>query len=277
MKVHVENISKDLLDILRIDCSNCSGLCCVALFFSKMDGFPQNKEAGKACINLNKDFKCRIHSDLEKQKMKGCIGYDCFGAGQQVTKTIYSGETWLSDHKKSQKIFDVFIIIFQLHQMLWYLGEARTIIFAKNLWKDIDKLINENIKICNSQEDDILKYNIEEYRDKVNNILKKVSNAVKSNFNGNKDNNRAYLGKKFKNKNFNGVDLSMSLLIAADFENCSFHGTNFLGADTRDTNFSNCDLREAIFLTQGQINSALGNSKTLLPYNLTIPSTWKQE
>lgn len=55
-----------------------------------------------------------------------------------------------------------------------------------------------------------------------------------------------------------GVDLSMKLLIATNFEGCIFDGTIFLGADTRDTNFSNADLREAVFLTQGQINCAKG-------------------
>jgi Mg2+/Co2+ transporter CorB len=37
-----------------------------------------------------------------------------------------------------------------------------------------------------------------------------------------------------------------------------------IGADTRDTNFSNADLREAVFLTQRQINSAKGNRNTKL-------------
>lgn len=42
-----------------------------------------------------------------------------------------------------------------------------------------------------------------------------------------------------------------------------------------DTNFSNADLREAIFLTQGQINSAKGNRSTKLPKHLDYPVTWK--
>lgn len=49
----------------------------------------------------------------------------------------------------------------------------------------------------------------------------------------------------------------------------------FLGADTRDTNFNNADLSEAVFLTQGQVNSAKGNCNTKLPYHLDYPSTWK--
>lgn len=39
--------------------------------------------------------------------MKGCIGYDCFGACQQVTQSIYSGETWQNTLEKANEIFDV--------------------------------------------------------------------------------------------------------------------------------------------------------------------------
>ncbi|GAA0824814.1 hypothetical protein GCM10008914_29680 [Clostridium tertium] len=37
---------------LQPDCEKCFVLCCVALYFSAMDGFPVNKDAGKPCINL---------------------------------------------------------------------------------------------------------------------------------------------------------------------------------------------------------------------------------
>ena len=40
-----------LFNHLKIDCSKCFGLCCVALFFSKCDGFPTDKGAGKPCLN----------------------------------------------------------------------------------------------------------------------------------------------------------------------------------------------------------------------------------
>lgn len=72
-----------------------------------------------------------------------------------------------------------------------------------------------------------------------------------------------------------GFDLSMKLLIAANFDGCKFDGTILLGADMRDVNLNNADLREAIFLSQGQINSARGNQNTKLPPHLERPVTWK--
>ena len=72
-----------------------------------------------------------------------------------------------------------------------------------------------------------------------------------------------------------GLELSMKLLIAANFDSCKFDNTIFLGADTRDANFNDADLTKALFLTQGQVNSAKGNRNTKLPKHLNYPVTWK--
>lgn len=272
MKLH--NRDNVIFKEIKADCSKCSGLCCIALFFSKMDGFPQDKEAGKPCINLNKDYYCKIHGELKNCKMRGCIGYDCFGAGQHVTSVIYKGETWQTIKGKSQEIFDVFVVVFHLYQIRYFLVESRTIVLAKELWKVIDELIDENKRLCNYSPKDILNIDVDSYRDKVNIILKKVCSLIKEEYK-NKKKLSGFLGGNFKNKDMSGQDLGMQLLIAANFNNCKFHGTIFLGADTRDTNLSNADLREAVFLTQGQVNCAKGNRNTKLPKHLDYPVTWE--
>lgn len=274
IKVHEKNDNR--LEKFKIDCTKCSGLCCTALFFSKIDGFPENKLAGKPCSKLQKNYLCKIHNDLEKKNMKGCIGYDCFGAGQHVTQTLYKGKTWQTEKSKSDEIFSVFTTIFQLYQVRYYLEEARIIILAKDLLHDIDKLIEENEALCNDSIENILNTDVEEFRKRANLILKEVSSSVLKSF-SNRNNNglKDFLGRSFKNRELSGADLSMKLLIATNFDGCIFNGANFLGADTRDTNFSNADLREAVFLTQGQINSAKGNKNTKLPKHLECPTTWK--
>ena len=67
---------------LYADCSLCRGLCCRALYFSKLDGFPQDKPCGVSCSYLCSDHTCNIHHELKQKGMKGCLGYDCLGAGQ---------------------------------------------------------------------------------------------------------------------------------------------------------------------------------------------------
>ena len=137
-------------------------------------------------------------------------------------------------------------------------------------------MINENETLCNSTPQIILDIDIKGYRNKVNIILKQVYDCIIKNFkNSNNDRLTEFLGKDFNKRDMSGLDLSMKLLIAANFDSCIFNGAVFLGADTRDVNFSNADLREAVFLTQRQINSAKGNRNTKLPSYLDYPVTWK--
>ncbi len=261
---------------MKSDCSQCSGLCCTALFFSKMDGFPKDKIAGKPCINLLEDYRCKIHSQLEKQKMKGCIGYDCFGAGQQVTQIIYKGQTWRTLAKQSQEIFDVFCAVFRMYQMRYFLAESMLIIPAEPIREDIQSLLEENIEICQSAPKDILSFDIESYRQRVNPVLRKVCTLLQQTLHSDeKQSSKVFMGKSLKGRDMSGLDFSTKILIGADFSNGTFNGTIFLGADTRDTNFSNADLSEAVFLTQGQINSAKGNRNTKIPRHLYYPITWR--
>jgi uncharacterized protein YjbI with pentapeptide repeats len=265
-----------LLQSMKADCSQCSGLCCTALFFSKIDGFPENKKAGKPCINLEKNFQCKIHGELEKRKMKGCIGYDCFGAGQQVTQIIYSGQTWQNTLEQAKEIFDVYNTVFQLYHIRFFLLEAMAILPAKMLRNDIKLLIDENEIICNSKPGDIMKFDTENYRNRANVFLKQVCGLLQKSFCfENKKCPSDFLGKNFENKDLRGLDLSTKLLIAANFKNCVFDSTIFLGADTRDADFSNADLRNAVFLSQGQLNSAKGNRNAKLPKYLDYPITWR--
>lgn len=274
IKIHNENTIS--LQSLKSNCSQCSGLCCTALFFSKMDGFPENKQAGKPCFYLQKNFQCKIHGELEKRKMNGCIGYDCFGAGQQVTQSIYSGQTWQNTPGQAKEIFDVYLKVFQLYQIRYFLLEAMTILPAKMLQNNIKLLIEENEITCNSKPQDIILFNTEKYRNRANILLKQVCSLLqKSLCCENKKCPSDFMGSNFENKDFRGLDLSTKLLIAANFNHCVFDGTIFLGADTRDADFSNADLRDAVFITQGQINSAKGNRNTKLPQYLDYPYTWR--
>lgn len=259
---------------LKIDCNKCSGLCCVALFCTKTDGFPANKEAGIPCKHLVSDFRCYIHSKLVDKNMRGCLAYDCFGAGQKVTQDCYPNVTWKTHPEKANEIFEVFLIVFQLHQMEWYLLESLSLITDKQLQANIEALISENEQITNQPSDKILKFNNEKYRLKVNHVLKQVSDMITTD-SAEEAHSKDCSGRNFKKANLNAKNFSMALLIAANLEGCSLQGTNFLGTDMRDANIKNTDLSSCVFLTQMQINSAKGNHNTKLPKNLSHPVSWQ--
>lgn len=273
--IHKENPYKGIADKLTIDCSQCSGLCCVSLYFAKSEGFPKDKPAGEPCDNLGKDFRCMIHPQLARCNLKGCLAYDCFGAGQKVTSGIYGGKDWAG---MAGQMFKVFLIICQLHQMLWFLLEASTIIPAEGLAKEIDELIAENMDMTQQSPEDILTLDTAEYRMRVNQILRRTGALVGGSIHKSTAGRKVmdYVGKNFKKAVLDGKDFSIALLIAANLEGCSLYGANFLGADLRDTNIRNTDLRDSIFLAQGQINAAKGNDGTKLPPGLVYPSTWER-
>lgn len=258
---------------LKIDCEKCSGLCCVALYCMKTDGFPADKEAGKPCKQLRSDFRCAIHSQLASKNMRGCLAYDCFGAGQKTTEIYNLSGTWKTNPEQANEIFEVFMMVLQLHQMLWYLVEAFSLSSDEHIKSVIDALIFENEQMTQQSPDSILQLDIEEYRLKVNEVLKQITSMISVGA-PDKIGSKDCFGRNFKKANLDGRDFSMALMIAANLEGCSLQRTNFLGADMRDANLQNTDLSESIFLTQMQVNSAKGNSNTKIPINLTRPTAW---
>lgn len=274
LEKQTNNAYAGLLAKLTIDCDKCSGLCCVALYCAKTEGFPEDKIAGKPCQNLMPDFSCSIHSKLVESKMKGCLAYDCFGAGQKITQDCYPTINWQSESEKSNQIFNVFLVVVQLHQMLWYLVEASSLNLSERIKSDIDILILENERMTELGPNEILNLDIETYRLKVNKLLKEISKMIAVH-SKKVEEKKDYFGKNFKGTNLDGRDFSMSLMIAANLEGCSLCGTNFLGADMRDANVKNTDLSESVFLTQMQINATKGDMNTKLPSSLIYPYSWQ--
>ncbi|MGL5352056.1 MAG: pentapeptide repeat-containing protein [Clostridium sp.] len=278
--------SKKLYENLRVDCEKCFGICCVALYFSASEGFPINKDAGKPCINLKDDFSCSIHKDLRKKGLKGCTAYDCFGAGQKVAQVTYKGVSWKEQPNKSAEMFDVFLIVRRLHEMLWYLTEAFNSKATISIKDKIGNMISETERLTMLDSDSLKSLDIESHRDKVNALLSKTSDLVRSMASkGQKSNlknkktiagRRDFIGVDFRKKNLKGADLRGAFLIAANFRDVNLDGADFIGADMRDADFRGANLAGAIFITQPQINAAKGDCNTKLPISLIRPSYWEK-
>jgi hypothetical protein len=72
------------------------------------------------------------------------------------------------------------------------------------------------------------------------------------------------------------ADLRSTRLSYAQLQEANFYRANLEGADLNQANLEGAFLREAKNLTQKQIESASGDSTTVLPNNLTIPEKWQQ-
>ena len=251
---------------LKIDCKNCFGLCCVALYFSKFEGFPSDKVAGKPCSHLSDDFSCKIHESLSDKGLKGCTAYDCFGAGQKVAQVTYKGIDWKQSSKT--EMFDVFVVMRQLHEMLWYLTDASLQEVSISLKKEVEEMRLKIVQLTYLDLASLLVLDIESYRDEVNKILRQIGTLSGEKL------GKDLMGKNLTKKNLINSDLRGALLIAANLKNQDLSGANVIAADFRDADIRGAKLDKCLFLTQSQINVAKGDQQTKIPKWLSRPAHW---
>ena len=165
---------------LKADCEKCFGFCCAALHFSASEGFPVDKEAGNPCLNLQADFSCGVHEDLRKKGMKGCVAYDCFGAGQKVAQVTFGGHDWRQVPGSAPQMFEVFLIMRQLHELLWYLTEAITLETTSSIYVALSSMQGETERLTHLGPDDLMNLDVAAHRENVNALLRQVSELVRA-------------------------------------------------------------------------------------------------
>ncbi|OPX90172.1 MAG: Serine/threonine-protein kinase B [Pelotomaculum sp. PtaB.Bin104] len=269
---------------LQADCEKCSGLCCVALYFSASAGFPADKDAGKPCPNLQPDFRCCVHESLRERGLKGCLAYDCFGAGQKVVQVSYDGHHWRQDPESAPQMFKVFLIMVQLHELLWYLTEVMTLQPARPLRGVLGSMIGETERLTYLTPGSLLELDVAAHRAEVNDLLLKTSELVRAEARrGRKEpagrrktfgRGADLIGADLRKIDLIGANLRGAYLIAADLRGADLSGADLIGADLRDADLRGANLSRSIFLTQAQLNSAKGNFSTKLPPSLTRPIHW---
>jgi len=263
---------------LQGDCGSCFGLCCVALPFSASADFAVNKAAGKACSNLQSDFRCGIHTRLREQGFSGCTVYDCFGAGQKVSQVTFGGQDWRQAPGTAQQMFDVFPIVRQLHELLWYLTEALTLPPARPIHGEVRLLLDETERLTHLDPEALRELDVAAHRQKVNVLLLRTSELVRTGTRRKKQDRRGadLIGAKLKGADLRGANLRGAYLIAADLTGADLRFADLIGADLRDADLAGADLTDSIFLTQPQLNSAKGDAGTKLPPSLTRPAKWSR-
>jgi uncharacterized protein YjbI with pentapeptide repeats len=270
---------------LQADCTHCFGLCCVALYFSASEGFPINKGAGEPCPNLQSDFRCAIHKNLLKRGLKGCVAFDCFGAGQKVSTVSFGGHDWRRVTQLSKQMFEVFLMMRQLHELLWYLTGALRLQQAHPIQGALQSMLYETERLTLLKPDFILELDITTHRAEVNTLLLRTSELVRGEVHREQQPN---LGRKktfgrgadliaadLRRSDLRGANLRGAYLIAADLRGTDLKSADLIGADFRDADIRGADLSQSIFLTQAQINVAKGDINTKLPSLLNRPMYWE--
>ncbi|HEX3031912.1 MAG TPA: pentapeptide repeat-containing protein, partial [Bacillota bacterium] len=289
---------------------NCFGLCCVALYFAASEGFPTDKAPGQPCQNLQGDFRCGVHTSLREMGLKGCTGYDCFGAGQKVAQVTFGGSHWRQKPENAQHMFEAFLVMRQLHEMLWYLTEALRREITSPLHGPLGSVLAETEGLTCLSPEALVKLDLPSHREKVNDLLLQTSELVRSQAQmqarsqaGTQDQSQArtqtrnqartgqkaktgrqkklgrgadLIGADLRSTDLRGANLRGAFLIAADLRGADLTGTDLIGADLRDADLRGADLSRSLFLTQAQLNVAKGNAYTILSDVLDRPAHWSR-
>ncbi|WP_348786439.1 pentapeptide repeat-containing protein [Leifsonia sp. NPDC080035] len=272
---------------LRAECGDCVGLCCVALAFAKSADFAFDKPAGEPCVNLDGDDRCSIHPHLRDRGFKGCTVFDCFGAGQHVTRHTFDGRSWRDDDAVRAGMFAVFPIVRQLHELLWYLEEALRMPAAAPLHPALREARAEVEAAADAPADAIRMLDVDELRAPAAELLREAARLTRetgepadctaplrvkrSRIRPGAD----LLGADLRGADLRGAELRGALLIAADLRDARLVRAELIGADLRDARLGGADLSEAIYLTQTQVNAATGDARTRLPRTVDRPSHWR--
>jgi uncharacterized protein YjbI with pentapeptide repeats len=261
---------------LLADCGSCFGLCCVALPFAASADFAVDKAAGQPCVNLREDFRCGIHASLRERGFPGCTVFDCFGAGQKVSQVVFGGTDWRQAPHTARQMFDVFPIMRQLHELLWYLTEALSLPAAKSVHAALRREIEAIDQLTRADAQSLLAADVPGLRADVNTLLLRTSELVRADAPGPKKNHRGadLIGAKLRGADLRGANLRGALLIAADLRRADLRSADVIGADLRGADLAGADLTGSVFLTQTQLNSAKGDGATKLPESFSRPEHW---
>lgn len=269
---------------LHSDCMSCFGLCCAALPFSASSDFAIDKNAGQPCPNLRADFRCGIHTGLRERGFRGCTVYDCFGAGQKVSRLTYGGRDWQQAPETAGQMFEVFLVMRQLHELLWYLHEATAFPGTEKLQEPLMRLAEQTQSLTALRPEELLQLEVQVHRAEVNELLLQASEqartAARAQLKPAPKRQKNYgrgadlIGAKLRGADLRCLSLRGAYLIAADLSGADLRYADLIGADFRDTNLNGADLRGSLFLTQSQLQAAKGSSATKLPEGLIHPEHW---
>lgn len=272
------------LSPLHADCENCFGLCCIALPYAASSDFAKDKAAGIPCSNLQSDYRCCVHTELREIGYRGCTVYDCFGAGQQVSQNTFEGKDWRQFPEAKDAMFSVFPIMWQLHELLWYLTQALHLPAVSTIHHELESSYEKTKQMIAQPSDALLQVDIGSHRASVNTWLMRVSELVREEANKQykhvKGRRASFgrgadlIGAKLKDANLQGANLRGAYLIAADLRGADLSMADLIGADCRDADVRGANLSECLFLTQFQLNAAKGDCHTKIPAYLVRPSHW---
>ena len=229
-----------LTERLRADCEHCFGLCSVVPALTASSDFAIDKDAG-----------------------------------QQVAQVTFGGRDWRQAPGTAQDMFSVFTVMRQLHELLWYLAEARALPAAGPVHDQLDQALDEVGHLTGSEADALIGLDTGTLRGDVSHLLRQASELARGP--GRPETELAgadLIGKDLGRADLQAACLRNACLIGASLQGADLRTADVLGADFRGADLSGADLSTSVFLIQSQVDAARGDAATRLPPALRRPGHW---
>lgn len=173
-------------------------------------------------------------------------------------------------------MFEVFAIMRQLHELLWYLTEALTLRPARPLHGELGVALDETERLTHHGPDALMQVDVAAHRRDAGALLLRTSELVRGKARRRRlDRSGADLiGAELRGADLRAANLRGAYLIGANLRGADLRVADLRGADLRGADVSGADLSGSIFLTQSQVDAAKGDAGTRLPPSLTRPTHW---
>lgn len=156
----------------RSDCSRCAALCCIAFPAESGEGFAASKEAGEPCPRLGPFGQCTIYWRRAEEGFAGCVGFECFGAGQYVTARHGGSNDWQADAGRLARMTAHFLAIHRAFELLWLSRHAQEISGSLAARSDAAALEKELVAIISRPADQLEARDLPEIERRLRSLLK---------------------------------------------------------------------------------------------------------
>lgn len=204
--------------------------------------------------------------------------FDCFGAGQQISRNTFAGRDWRANPDTAGRMFAAFGVMRNLHELLYYLTEALSFDRARRLHASLAEARDGIRALAGGTPDELLALDLNPLRAAAGDLLGQASDLARQPFRkgGRKRDRRGadLIGAVLAGADLRGATLRGAYLIGADLRDADLRDTDLLGTDLRGADLAGANLDGALFLLQAQLASATGDAGTILPPARTRPTHW---
>jgi uncharacterized protein YjbI with pentapeptide repeats len=155
-----------------------------------------------------------------------------------------------------------------LHEILWYLTEV--VARVPTMKDEAGRAIETTEEFARNVTADL---DIGPHHERVSELLLRASATIRGA-------DQEYRGAVLIGRDFSGQDLRRAGLRGAFLNGANLTGADLrladlLGAELHDTKPAGADLSTSLFLTQNQVNAAIGDAATRLPDTVTRPGHYQ--